>query len=238
MLPVLALALTAGLLAASPAAQALMPSESIVALKAKPRGAWAPIYRDSKGRPARWNPCKPVRWAYNGEGQQSNGLQDAKAAVKSLSLASGIEFKYRGATTSKPGSKSFPDAIDLRVGWAGPENRAYELAGYKPVSGYELEGVGLAYVQARAYTDGRVTAPELIRGEVVLNPEAGFGRKERRLTYLHELGHAFGLDHFNDAAQVMYPFIEQNDDAIYGPGDLAGLKKLGREAGCFTYPIR
>ena len=42
---------------------------------------------------------------------------------------------------------------------------------------------------------------------------------------LHELGHVLGLDHVDNADELM------NDDNLgltaYGPGDLAGLRQLG-----------
>ena len=49
---------------------------------------------------------------------------------------------------------------------------------------------------------------------------------------LHELGHAMGLNHVTDPRQLMYPVIMSRSRAAYGPGDLAGLRRLGRTQGC------
>ncbi len=42
---------------------------------------------------------------------------------------------------------------------------------------------------------------------------------------LHEVGHVLGLAHVNDPNQLMYPRGSHVTD--YGPGDLAGLARLG-----------
>ena len=53
-------------------------------------------------------------------------------------------------------------------------------------------------------------------------------------TLLHELAHLVGLGH------VQAPFELMNRDGggvvDYGAGDLAGLHRLGRSAGCLTIP--
>jgi predicted Zn-dependent protease len=79
----------------------------------------------------------------------------------------------------------------------------------------------------------------VVTGFVVMNVKydadyrAGFGSGETRgEVLLHELGHAVGLQHVSDRAQMMYPSAIPRARAAYGKGDLAGLKKVGKPAGC------
>jgi hypothetical protein len=42
-----------------------------------------------------------------------------------------------------------------------------------------------------------------------------------------------GLNHTGDSSQIMYPTITSKA-AAWGAGDLTGLTKVGRRAGCIT----
>lgn len=55
---------------------------------------------------------------------------------------------------------------------------------------------------------------------------------------LHELAHLVGLGHAGDHATLMYPHSAEHTvrPAKFNAGDLAGLKLLGREAGCLPTP--
>ena len=56
---------------------------------------------------------------------------------------------------------------------------------------------------------------------------------------LHEVGHAFGLDHSPSAEEIMYwqagngVWPDGYFRGLYGAGDLAGLAKDGLGQGCF-----
>jgi hypothetical protein len=52
---------------------------------------------------------------------------------------------------------------------------------------------------------------------------------------LHELTHAVGLGHVDDATQVMY-YRTTNSESEFGAGDRAGLRAVGAEAGCLPPP--
>jgi hypothetical protein len=53
---------------------------------------------------------------------------------------------------------------------------------------------------------------------------------------LHELAHAIGLDHVESEAEQMNPHMSYSAPEGYGSGDCAGLKQIGKEAGCIPVP--
>jgi len=57
-----------------------------------------------------------------------------------------------------------------------------------------------------------------------------WSRTWRLNLYLHELGHAVGLDHVHSTRQAMYPSLD--GVSAYGAGDRAGLARLGHLRKC------
>ena len=54
---------------------------------------------------------------------------------------------------------------------------------------------------------------------------------------LHELGHIVGLGHVGRSDQLMFAELGvQSGPAEYHAGDLAGLRLIGKEAGCVATP--
>jgi hypothetical protein len=66
-----------------------------------------------------------------------------------------------------------------------------------------------------------------------LHPGFGPGLSRGNLV-LHELGHVAGLDHVQDAGQLMYPSISAGAPDGYAAGDLNGLAQLGAGSGCLA----
>jgi hypothetical protein len=73
------------------------------------------------------------------------------------------------------------------------------------------------YVSARVFFDANTSVPV-----------------SRATLMLHELGHLAGLGHANSSA-VMRPDLGPAGPTRYGPGDLTGLRALGR-GGCLAVP--
>ena len=63
----------------------------------------------------------------------------------------------------------------------------------------------------------------------------GFGSPDAQgPVVLHEWGHVMGLDHVDERGQLMHEAGGGVTDL--GPGDLEGLRRLGRSQGCLTTP--
>jgi hypothetical protein len=54
----------------------------------------------------------------------------------------------------------------------------------------------------------------------------------RRTAYLHEIGHMLGLAHVFTRGEVMYPSVNSQSPGTPTPGYIAGLRAVGRPAGC------
>jgi hypothetical protein len=69
-------------------------------------------------------------------------------------------------------------------------------------------------------------------------PASGFGEGTSwGRVFIHELGHIVGLGHVARSDQIMFSELAvQRGRAEFHAGDLAGLRLVGREAGCLTTP--
>ena len=178
-------------------------------------------------RPVRWNPCAPISYVVNATGGPFNALALAQAAVDQISSVTGISFRFEGLTDeaadsqrpivqSRYGQRYAP----LLIAWAD----ARAIGGAAGLGGLNYLGFGGAPTQAVsgfAYVARTVTA--------LGNDSLQTG------ILLHELGHALGLDHADDTRQVMNSQGDAGQPiTAYIDGDLAGLERLGRNAGCLT----
>ena len=174
------------------------------------------------GEPVHWSPCAKPGWRINVGKAPRRAIPQAKEAMQRIKQATGLHFRYQGRTRVNPRNfGKYPRGTSLVMGWGRTGGAA---------------GIG----GPRWQSNGRI-----IDGYVVLNPKTsrrlanGFGRGPREgyqgtlgQLMMHELGHAVGLQHVRDRAQIMYPTLTRKK-ATWGAGDLNGLQKVGRRAGCF-----
>lgn len=234
------LALTAvvalGGLARDRVQEASSVGEVISVTAAAPASAgWSPLYVDAGGRPARWDPCTPIRYVVQAGWIPDAGRADLAEALARVSAASGLQFVSDGDTAELPSTSRAayqPDRYGERwapllIGWVPPEATDLGLGG---------GAQGLALSVAVASEGG----PSLVSGQVVLDAGnrllAGFGPGTTDGEVLqHELAHAAGLGHVLDPTQVMYPQTT-NSESQFGAGDRAGLAAVGAPAGCHPAP--
>lgn len=191
---------------------------------------------------ARWNPCRAHTWKVNLRSvplpSRRVVLAETVTAVQILSAKTGITFRYGGFTTEVPrvGSTAGQSA-DIIISYTTPAGTNYPLAGSTTAyGGYTGGWKSTSNGTTTTYTAG------VNKGYVVLDtPDllahftAGFAAGQRRgNVLLHELGHAVGLGHVSDPRQLMYPAMSSRTPAGYTAGDLAGLARVGRKAGCLA----
>jgi len=196
---------------------------------------WGPTWVDERGRPARWDPCTPIRYVVQAGWIPDAGRADLAEALRLLSAASGLQFLAEGDTQELPSRerRSYQPAVY-------GERWAPLLIGWVPAGSTDIGlGGGIQGVSSSSAVPGPDGA-SIVSGQVVLDathrlaPGFGPGTTEGEVL-LHELAHAVGLGHVLDPTQVMYPQTT-NGESVFGAGDRAGLAALGAPAGCRAAP--
>lgn len=185
--------------------------------------------RPSGNDPVTWSSCKQIHLVVNEAAAPPQAARMLREALDRVSELSGLEFVVDGPTDEPP-VKDRP-AQNLNplkgrwrpalVAWTTPEV-APELAG--PVA-----GVGGPREAPSSYPEGR----HFVSGIVYLDGPAisevlkrRNGWAQSRAIVMHEVGHMVGLGHVAEPTELM---AEKNTSGVtdFGPGDRAGLSKLG-----------
>lgn len=204
--------------------------------EALPRGyeSWA---QDEAGDPLRWDACAPVPFVVNTDGAPDGAVEDLRAALELLADASGLELILAGTTDERPmRERPLVERAGttwrwrpVLVAWAGPDE------GDLPLTPLD-RGIALPV----AVRDGDLEA--FVTGQVVINVRrtdlrAGFDDRSDSLGALlvHEVAHVLGLDHVDDPGELMW-VDPGSGPVVLGPGDRAGLRTVGADAGCRGAP--
>ena len=228
----------------------LLAVVGIIATVPQPAAGAIATYRLSYGslpngtKPVlRWNGCQTaitykVNLAAVPSSLRTTILSETKGSVARISKATGITFSYKGSTTEVPRVGSLPkQTAEIVIAYTTPDKTTYNITG--SILG---EG-GFSYAWASVTSGGKTTYRIAIqRGFVVIDtPQmlrmtvGGYGAGSRRTNLLlHELGHAMGLQHVTDTRQQMYPTLRSTSPNGLAAGDLAGLARVGRSAGCLS----
>lgn len=201
---------------------------------------------------AYWNPCQTVRYGIDFSYAKKLGMRPAwertrwRAAIDEVSRAMGVTFRYTGAVKSRSAKtrpRSVP-GVDLVITFGNAKARG--RYGYARV----LKGpiAGVAGVQWRSSRLPRrlqvfggyvvIDAKEVVRrtsnwlAAYDARPAGERAPDVLRALYMHEFGHAVGLDHVRDKTQLMFPRLQADRPDRLAVGDRKGLRKLGKQR-CF-----
>lgn len=208
-------------------------------IPAGPRGSaddWSSISGKSiDGTPVRWDPCTPIRWAFNANGTDTTYPQahaDLSATLARISARTGLRFENVGTTDRVPYKTTdailpADDAVaDLFIGFAtGSEVNSFSAG---------VVGLGgpLYYRKAIDNTLWIDTAAVLLNTGLVdaMRTIDETSRRTLRSLMAHEVLHALGLGHAVGEFEIMYPSL--TDNFRFGAGDLTGMQVHGATHGC------
>ncbi|HET7487253.1 MAG TPA: matrixin family metalloprotease [Acidimicrobiales bacterium] len=202
--------------------------------------------------PVRWNPCEPIHYIINRTDATPTGVADVQEAFRRLAAATGMTYVDDGFTdeTASPltPNRAFqPERYPGRwapilIHWVG-NDRLLGQAQTQVVGGGIPTRVGDTFVSGTLFLNPKAVVDNSgtpVPGGFDDPPTIGqigptgvhWGR-----VILHELGHITGLGHVSDPAELMYPeTAQQTGTTAFHDGDLAGLRFLGKDAGCTQTP--
>jgi len=202
--------------------------------------------------PMRLNPCEPVHYIQNAAAAPAFVVENVREAFKRLSQTTGIDFVDDGLTDENTRRTGYvPERYPGR--WAPilivwEHFPAAQTSGEQQILGntvhYRVDEVtvsGRLRFNVDAYNNEDTKAPI----QDGFGPPAGSGTGpigRDNITWgrivLHELAHVVGLGHTRDEGSLMYPDAAQQTirPTGFSKSDLAGLRYLGRDAGCVKVP--
>jgi hypothetical protein len=193
----------------------------------------------SSTSPARWDPCRTVGYRVNTTLATRGALSDVLGAMARVNRVSGLHFTYRGSTRIVPTGRnggSYPADTDIVVAWVRPGQTAAIASSARQIgtggaswSSWRLNG--RTYRRMDTGTVLLSTRSNALAGGFGAGPTTGLLGTRGQLL-MHEIAHAAGLNHARGTSQVMYPVMTRKP-AAFGAGDAAGLRRVGRAAGCF-----
>lgn len=179
--------------------------------------------------PYRYDPCLSIHVVVNDRTAIKHASRLVAEAIDRVHDATGLSFVIDGPTDERPrggrpvsveGYDSYPTPVLLA--WSDPKELPRLKGDVTGFAGSVAERAMPSNVAV--YQTGIVAldGPQLRR--IVSRPN---GWASARAIVMHELGHLVGLDHVKKPGEIMQP-TAQRGLTSWGPGDLAGLKLLGK----------
>lgn len=179
------------------------------------------ITRDD-GRPATFDPCRPVHWVLRPEGAPQESEHLLHAAVDRIARSTGLRMVYDGYTDEAP-SEARPVSQPERYG-TGPAPVLVAWSTAAETSALAGPQVGLG-VASWAGDRARLVSGQVLLDRHDLTAPDGGPDVLTAATVLHELAHVVGLGHVEDPEQIMHETLLGR--TTFGVGDLRGLRAVG-----------
>ena len=189
--------------------------------------------------PVRYNPCETIRYVVNATLAPPGAVDDLHEAFRKVGEATGLTFVHEGSTDEEAAVNrviSQPQRYGNRwapilVAWDHGERFRMEPTNPGGGQSFEVDGT---YVSGVLIVNVDAVAQDHNRSR----PASGFGEGTTwGRVFIHELGHIVGLGHVARSDQIMFPELGvQSGRAEFHAGDLAGLRLVGKEAGCLEVP--
>lgn len=171
--------------------------------------------------------------AGNGAGySKADAVADAKAAAAKWEATTGgkLDLEYGGYKKATVNGGGWDPATTSRY----TINLTFAAPSGAP-SGYNTSVLGgsmTGYAGLRVESGGTAATRNVaVKGGGVLDaPQmAGMSTGKRRVVILHELGHVLGLDHVNNASEVMNGSTTKSGlDGVFGKGDRYAVNTLSQ----------
>lgn len=198
------------------------PTPTLPAPSIQPAGGYALSLVDDAGEPVRFDVCRTLNWSVDGTDAEKVLTREAFA---DLSAETGILFRevawdgYRPLIDRLPLTSTSTTQIVVRWSVA---SEVPDLAG-------DVAGV----TENRSWSSGDRSRFWMSFAAVAIERQPGDDLRRSGGNHvwpilLHELGHAMGLAHVTDQAQLMYPSTWIGTADRYQAGDRAGLARVGR----------
>ncbi|ACL41910.1 hypothetical protein Achl_3959 (plasmid) [Pseudarthrobacter chlorophenolicus A6] len=183
--------------------------------------------RTEGGVPVGYDPCDAIHYVIREENAPAGGDKMIEDAVAKTARATGLVFIYDGTTEEPPSAdreKYQPGRYGDRwapvlISWTTPDEMPSfigDAAGFGGSSPVQSGQAPWVYVTGQVQMDGPAAGKLIDQGSSA----------EVEAILLHEMGHVVGLGHAEDKNNLMYRSTD-GTVADFGPGDLAGLAKLG-----------
>ena len=190
---------------------------------------YAIALKDADGHVVRWNPCQPVRYVVNLNHAPTFAVAELQRAAAQIESATGIDLQYAGTTTEGPTARPLRNTSRYGAGFS-PILVSFNTVTEFPFGDPTASGFGIGKTQVDS-----AGHRQYVTGLVVLRPngwtEGHTSTNPLSLMLMHELGHVMGLAHSPTIHEIMGAGGNGTVRA-WGAGDLVGLGKVGRPAGC------
>ena len=170
-----------------------------------------------------WADCDtPITWSVDGTRLSATEKRNAISALRKdfaeWGQKSGLTFQYVGDVPIV-----YDDSTFTVTSTQHPSERHIYVAFLHNSDSALLDTRTVGFASpSKVFASGK----QIVEGSIVLSVEyvnKVAGAHERAL-YLHEIGHALGLGHGEEKADVMYYLVDRNNDL--SPADIAGIRAI------------